>query len=342
MFRFFVRCLLICAIIAFTFLGIKAWMISTKKAPPLFLQHTTFLEGTGISSLGKRFVLRYKSDRVLFSSSKNRLQKQRRAWSQNKKESIPKSIHFIWLSPERMPEYIQQNQAFIKQFNPHCAFNIWDSTSLKQRMTEKEKKLFDTLPSELQNTYATAFLLYHDGGAIIDPHVQCLCSFEELLTSGDWITSFEPPLQQSEEKRHLWLSSTFFAATKNHPLTKAWLSAITSYFNATPTTQLPIKKQYLEGCMLPLMNILSSDQQGNYSAYILPATCFTPIAPQFIHSYLKKLAGEDTEEKKDKNTFSYHEKAPFSKIARCSFGLHLKGGSLAYISSKDRKDKDPF
>lgn len=342
MFRLISLSILTILLLFAAFLGIKGWLHAAKKETPLFLQHSTFLEGTGIKTLGKRFLLRYTSDRILFSTAKNRLKKQRASWNTGKRFSIPKVIHVLWLSSDPIPEYVEHNKASIQQLNPNCRLIVWDQATLKKRMTAKEARLFDSIPPELQKVYATAFILYYDGGAVLDSNIQCLSSFEEVLLSGDWIATFEPPLQKSEEKKRLILSSAFFAAIPHHPLTKKWVLAMDAYFFSKNEPSKNIKQQYLEGMMLPLMNLVSSDIQETDSFYILPATCFSPIAPQFIQSYLRKLTGEDSKEKKKIKRFFSQKTPPFSKIARCSFGMHLKGGTLADISSEDKKDRDPF
>lgn len=342
MIRYTVRIAVLLLLIFLPLFGIKLYLHNAKQKPPLFLQHKTFLEGTGIKTLGKHFLLRYKSDRIFFSASKNRVKQQRALWNKNVHFNIPKVIHILWLKEEPLPEEVEQNEAYIRQYNPHCTCTLWRKEALIKRMSEKELQLFTKLPAALQKVYASAFLLYYDGGVIIDPSVQLMGSFEEVLSSGEWIISLEAPLSKSIEKRRLWLSSCFIAGTPHHPLTKKWVLAMDKYFALPANTQKTIKKQYLEGMMLPLMNLLSSDCQEKEASYILPATCFSPIAPQFIHSYLKKVTGEEEKEKKKNKHFITQSSPPFSKITRCSIGIHLKGGSLAEISSEDKKEQDPL
>ena len=342
MIRFFVRCSILSLFIGLLFLGVKKYTTSQALSTPLYLDALTFEEGMGLHSLGKHFILRHQADRLLFSRAKESVRAQRKEWKDGKRFDIPKKIHLLWLVKDPIPDYVLQNQACLKRLNPHCHCTIWHSSLIKKLLSEQETRFFDSLSPSLKRVWAAAFLLYHEGGVVIDSDLHCLASFEPLLSSAEWITSFEAPLKSKEEGRHLWISSSFFAAVPRHPLTKAWLDAMNSYFTSSCSRQNSIKKQYLTGMLLPLMKLLSSHNEVTKASLILPSTSFTPVAPQFIREYLKRLSGESSSGKEEKKWLVFRVSPTFSKIARESFALHLRGGTIEEFSSRDRKGKDPF
>lgn len=301
---------------------------SSKKALPLFLEHETFIEGIGLKSLGKHFLLRHKEDRELFLCAKQRMHQAKKQWVEGKRASIPHVIHSIWIASETVPEDLLQAQASLKKAHPDCRFMIWDKKGVMNLIPPQEVSLFATLPLSIQKEIATAAILYHNGGVVLDSDIQCLAPFQELFSVGNWIVTFEPPLEKSLYGRHVWLSSAFMAATQKNAAIFAWMERMFAYFRTHEFLQKNDKKLLLEGVLLPLISQFTSEQDG--LAVALPATCFIPIAPRFLRAYLKKLAGEKEKEKKAHACMSM-VRAPFSKIARESFGLHRKGGRLGEL-----------
>lgn len=300
----------------------------SQKTLPLFLEHETFIEGIGLKSLGKHFLLRHKEDRELFLCAKQRIHQAKQQWLEGRRASIPHVIHSVCLVNDTVPEELLQAQASLKKEHPDCRFMIWDKKGVLNLLSLKERSLFATLPLSIQKEIATAAILYHDGGVILDSDIQCLASFQELFSAGDWIVTFEPPLEKSLYGRHLWLSSAFMAAIPKNPAVLAWMEQMFVYFRTHALFQDKDKKLLLEGVLLPLMKQFEDEQEGLSVA--LPPTCFIPLAPRFLRGYLKKLAGEKEKEKKTQ-AYMGLVRAPFSKIARESFGLHRKGGRLGEL-----------
>ena len=314
---------LLCTL-AFLVIGKKVFF-SSSSSVPLFLKHDTFLQGVGMTSLGKEYLLRYKGDRVLFCTAKEQLKKQRRQWKQHQLSSIPLIIHSLWLSEQQVPEEVLQARASLKERNPECQITVWDRKAILQLFPESEHGYFLSLPPVMQRSIATARILYYIGGAVLDPEILCLASFKPLFSSADWIVTFEPPLRKATCSRRLWLSPAFIAAIPKHPLTKAWLDAMYTYVRSNETRPTSSRKMYMEGVLLPLIQCFTSAEVKGYSAYAVSPTCFVPIAPHLIASYLKKLSGETTKEKRH---FFGKQQPPFSRVVRETFGLHQKGGTL--------------
>jgi len=80
--------------------------------------------------------------------------------------------------------------------------------------------------------------------------------------------------------------------------------------------------------LTPLIQQFLAEKKN--SVFALPASCFIPIAPRFIHVYLQKLSGEKPSEKEKSACVSF-VRMPFSKVSRETFGLHRKGGRLGEI-----------
>lgn len=333
MFRYSMSALLLC-IFAGTFFYFYTRSTSTT---PLLLQHGIFVEGMGISSMGKSFVLRHEADRKLYNSSINFLKQARKARKEARSSSIPLMIHSIWLSDQPWSEEIDQAQAAVRKVNPDFQYTVWTLSDIKALLSSEELSFFVSLPPIVQSDVAALFVLLHKGGIVIDPAIFGLSSFREIASLSDWIISFEPPLSHSYMSRRLWVSPAFMSASAGHPLTKEWLVLIEKHFQANVERSIDSKKLYCEGILLPLMDLLVQERMHEYAILVLPPTCFMPLCPQYVYHYLQKLKGERSKDEKD--FFSFKIMPPFSKIARESLGVHIWGGRFGQMIVQEKEER---
>ena len=326
----YLRYLCLGLLVLLTVIGVSLFF---HKGTPLFLKNSTFIEGMGLESLGKHFLLRHKADRALFLCGKHRVRVARQKWRSASHPAIPRLIHFIWLSRGALSEDLLQAQALVQETQPDCRLMVWDRKAILKLMTPKQESLFMTLPPCIQRELARALVLHHSGGVVLDCELQVLSSFNDIFSSGNWIVTFEPPLEKAFHGRHLWLSTVFMAATPKNPSVASWLHTMFAYFQTHEVFHDNNAEMMVEGVLLPLIQQFSKEQQG--IVYALPATCCIPIAPRFIDGYLQKLAGE-TVKNKGTSACMGLVRAPFSKIVRESFALQRRGGRMSEIIHKKK------
>jgi len=96
--------------------------------------------------------------------------------------SIPKIIHFCWLSGEAYPEAVVKCiDSWYEHFNGY-EFILWDAKKFDVSRTKWTKEAFDQKKWAFVSDYIRFYALYKFGGVYLDSDVTILKSFDDLLS----------------------------------------------------------------------------------------------------------------------------------------------------------------
>jgi|GEM_PF-197334 len=118
--------------------------------------------------------------------------------------SIPKIIHYCWLSGSAYPEIVQRCIASWKHYLPDYEIRLWDSARSPLDANDYVRQAYAKKKYAFVSDYIRLYALYHEGGIYFDSDVEALRSFDDLLSEpafigfercgrvGPWLIASEP------------------------------------------------------------------------------------------------------------------------------------------------------
>ncbi len=97
-----------------------------------------------------------------------------------KKYLIPKKIHVIWLSEERMGEDIKQIIESWRRFHPTWKLIVWTQDEIEALFMIRQDLYKQAVSADEKFYIAQYEILYHFGGLVIDPQMECLKSLDQF------------------------------------------------------------------------------------------------------------------------------------------------------------------
>ncbi len=127
--------------------------------------------------------------------------------------SIPKKIHYCWLSGEPFPAQIQKCIDSWHEHMPEYEFKLWDMNSFDVDSVPYVKQAVDKRKWAFASDYLRLFALFTEGGIYLDSDILVSRSFDDLLEEKAF-TAFE-----SGGRIAAWI----FASQAQNPLFKELL-----------------------------------------------------------------------------------------------------------------------
>ena len=130
--------------------------------------------------------------------------------------SIPRIIHYCWLSEDPVPTKMKQYIAGWKRMLPDYEFIKWDLNRFKKDSSVWVSEAVDKGKYAFASDYIRLYAVYNYGGIYLDMDVEVLRPFDELLEQ-PYMFAYESP----DEKL---IEAGCFGAEKHDPFLKACLA----------------------------------------------------------------------------------------------------------------------
>ena len=130
--------------------------------------------------------------------------------------SIPKRIHYCWLSNDPIPGFMQQYIEGWKRLLPEYEFIKWDLNRFDQTVSPWVREAVEHKKYTFACDYIRIFAVYHYGGIYLDMDVELLKAPDELLNRPR-LFAYETP----DESR---IEAACFGAQKEDPFLEACLA----------------------------------------------------------------------------------------------------------------------
>jgi len=147
--------------------------------------------------------------------------------------SIPKKIHYCWLSKEKMPEIYQKCIDSWKRIMPDYELVLWDSNKFDVNSVPFVKDAISIKKWAFAADYIRMYAVYTEGGIYLDSDVLVLKKIDEFLKY-DFFTSIEAEKNNDLSQYQNWtndlnnitlvpgcgIQAGIFGAVKEHPYLK--------------------------------------------------------------------------------------------------------------------------
>jgi hypothetical protein len=167
--------------------------------------------------------------------------------------TIPKIIHYCWLSDDPVPEEYQKYVTLWKMKLPDYQFVLWDTKRFDINLTVWTKQAFDVKMYACAADYIRLYAVYHYGGIYLDMDMEVIKAFDPLLDN-EIMLADETPHQKS-------LEAGCFGAVKGHPYIKKCMEYFENnhFFDPAETEKIlnmPVSKRYVYISVLILPEIM--------------------------------------------------------------------------------------
>jgi hypothetical protein len=95
--------------------------------------------------------------------------------------SIPKVIHYCWLSRDPFPKKIQQCIDSWKKYLPDYEIKLWNTNTFDLESSKWVTQAFEKKKYAFAADYIRLYALYTEGGIYLDSDVEVVKSFDDLL-----------------------------------------------------------------------------------------------------------------------------------------------------------------
>ena len=145
-------------------------------------------------------------------------------------ESIPKTIHFIWVGPKAFPKTSKKNVESWANLHPGWTLKFWTDRARplphpRMKMVIIKPSHFKTLGKHFDEStnYAEKSdilryeILKQDGGIYVDHDVVCYQAFDELFDKHQFFCAVEPP-HKPIATSSISVCNNIIASVPNHPI----------------------------------------------------------------------------------------------------------------------------
>jgi hypothetical protein len=134
--------------------------------------------------------------------------------------SIPKVIHYCWLSGDSFPSKIQECIDSWRKHLPDYEIRLWDTNSFDIESSQWVKQAFEKKKYAFAADYIRLYALYTEGGVYLDSDVEVVKPFDDLL---------DLPYFACEEGGNI-VEAGAFGAIKG----QAWIKDCLDYYDNRP------------------------------------------------------------------------------------------------------------
>ena len=129
--------------------------------------------------------------------------------------SIPRIIHYCWLSDDPIPEAMKRYSEGWRKVLPDYEFVKWDLTRFEKDASVWVREAFENKKYAFASDYIRAYAVYHYGGIYLDMDIEVIKPFDALLDR-PYMFAFERPNRSAIE-------AGCFGAERHDPFLKACL-----------------------------------------------------------------------------------------------------------------------
>jgi mannosyltransferase OCH1-like enzyme len=181
--------------------------------------------------------------------------------------TIPKIIHYCWLSNDEIPEDYQKCMDSWKIKLPDYQFMLWDTRRFDINKITWTKQAFEIKQYACASDYIRLYAVYTYGGIYIDMDIEIIKTFDELLNA-EIILAYENHISKN-------LEAGCFGAVKGHPYIKKCMEYFESHHFFDP-------EEYEK-----ILSMNKSKQYEYINPLILPEIMKNVMAEYFEKNRLK-------------------------------------------------------
>ncbi len=188
------------------------------------------------------------------------------------KQSIPKIIHFCWLSDDKYPPLISKCMDSWKENLPDYEFIKWDRSKFDIHSSQFVEDAYNSKKYATAADYIRLYALYHYGGIYLDADVEILKSFDDLLEQEAFIGL----------ERDDGMEAGIMGTVKGNPLFKEFLDCYANKKFSMKGGMPEVLPEVLFGiCLGHGIDVERINREGIQSInhlMIYPKTYFSPLA----------------------------------------------------------------
>ncbi|MDR0590031.1 MAG: glycosyl transferase [Spirochaetaceae bacterium] len=207
--------------------------------------------------------------------------------------TIPKTIHYCWLSGNPIPAAYQKYMSLWKTKLPDYQFMLWDTKRFDINKTTWTKQAFDAGLYAFAADYIRLFAIYNYGGIYLDMDIEIIKPFDDLLNT-DLMIAYENHISEN-------LEAGCFGAIKGHEYIKKCMEYFetTDFFDPSETGKImgmsvTERSEYLDPIILPEIMKRAMENFKDKKYRIYPREYFT--AKNIVTGAIEKT----------RNTFAVH------------------------------------
>ena len=295
--------------------------------PPALSRHE-FDQTLGMKELSKSFVLHRSLDRKIRHTARQLIEKRKSEWSLTSPSSIPRIIHQVWLSVDPLPDDLARASRLVQQQHPGFRYILWRYSDVHKILHDLLGPSYTALPISLLRDVAAAAILWEHGGVVVDLEAECVHPITALLSLGDCLIGFEPPLPSPKWKRRLFLSSAVIAVRPSHPIIQSYLAEMIRRIQISENNE-KIDAQWVTQDALTSVLAKIGLKQGK--PLLLGPSYFCPVNPNHIH-HLQRVLNKEVHRnwlQKVFRTLHIASVPPYSDVSRETIFVHMTGGRMS-------------
>jgi hypothetical protein len=319
-------------IVALFLIGVAVWISSSNNETASFvLSKKDFDKSCGVSALGRHFVFHRRFDKDLRKLALELIEKRSHELSLGVQSRIPHRIHQIWTKDEELPDELVLASRSIELHHPGFLHTVWRPKDYASLLTSAFGADWTSLPQNVVRDLAAAVILFEHGGIVVDLESEMLAPITPLLSLGDCIVGLEPPLSSPCYRHRLFVSPSVIAAAPSSPIILGWLIEMARRVSRKDKPATWITQDSLSQVVARL-----GKEEGR--VLIVGPTVFCPVRPEEAKKFILRLEGRVRRSMIDKILETVHLRAIplFSRVARETICVHLRGGRLAEKKSKEK------
>ena len=304
------------------------WIIILAKDPlshpPALSKHALDVS-IGIEELGSDFVLHRQKDQELRLIAHRLIDKRKAEWKYGKQPSIPRIIHQIWPSEDPIPDQFVRASRMVREHHPEFQYILWRPNDYSHLLGSLIDPSSAAISPDVTRDIVAAIVLWKFGGVVVDLESECVQPITPLLSLGDCLIGFEPPLPKPKKQRRLFVSSSVIASVPSNPLIQAYLTELLRRIRDGALNTHWITQD-------SLTTIVSSLALEQGSTLLVGPTFFCPVNPSHIRHLHKRLEGEVRRTVFQKISKIFRMTPPYSDISRETVFVHMNGGRASHKS----------
>jgi mannosyltransferase OCH1-like enzyme len=133
--------------------------------------------------------------------------------------TIPKKIHYCWLSGEPIPKHLQKCMQTWRDKMPDYEWVLWDKNRFDINSVDFVREACAAKKWAFAADYIRAYALYTEGGIYLDTDVVALKSFNDFLQY-DFFTAVECTASMVGKLEQARLQAAILGGIKGHPYLK--------------------------------------------------------------------------------------------------------------------------
>lgn len=293
---------------------------------PLPLSKSAFNVSLGIDRFGRDFIFEKTLDDEIGQVAYQLIDRRSKEWKKESPLKIPLEIHQIFVGKGTLPDDLARAAQSVRLFHKDVPYTLWTEKEYAPLLQAALGKQTESLPKEVLRDVVAALILLKKGGVVMDLETECVQPITPLLSLGDCIIGFEPPLTKPRFKRRLQLSSSVIAAAPAHPLIAEWLHEMLE--RSSSSTDMKPLAFYLWATQDALTSTVAAKAIESGEPLLVGPTYFCPINPANIEAFQSIIDGtvHHMGTKKILRSMKIIESPPYADIARETICIHIKGG----------------